>query len=363
MVRYLFSSLERVAFIQNQFDKNSNGGQNFNHCLVKISIACLRGCISLFIIFSMDSIMGWEIGCHRARQGIARRVFLSFCLRFSTADALGGFTVTSRGDDEQKDLNSSDVVRSNEEDGFPAGSDRGHTGVGSSGSTGKQTAVKVANQSGGNVVHDRSSIKAASTTLKFDPLGNGFRKKKEGANVGTPATAMEHELKMLMKELLDESPDGTGPMDDEKQFMRETLDALKATGLDEDVDGQNDQGSISSALVDGIMRQLLSKDILYQPMKEIGERYPPWLEANKDSLDPEEYSQYGRQYQYIGKICDIYETDPDNFDALMGLLQDMQECGQPPQEIVDELSPGDASSFAAGFNGLPPLPSGQCVII
>lgn len=40
-------------------------------------------------------------------------------------------------------------------------------------------------------------------------------------------------------------------------------------------------GDALGGIADGIMRQLLSKDVLYQPMKDIGERYPAWLEAHK----------------------------------------------------------------------------------
>lgn len=34
-------------------------------------------------------------------------------------------------------------------------------------------------------------------------------------------------------------------------------------------------------LADGLMHQLLSKDVLYQPMRDIGERYPAWLAAHR----------------------------------------------------------------------------------
>ena len=34
-------------------------------------------------------------------------------------------------------------------------------------------------------------------------------------------------------------------------------------------------------LADTLMRQLLAKDVLYQPMKDIGERYPDWLAAHR----------------------------------------------------------------------------------
>ena len=34
-------------------------------------------------------------------------------------------------------------------------------------------------------------------------------------------------------------------------------------------------------LADSIMHQLLSKDVLEQPMREIGARYPAWLEQHR----------------------------------------------------------------------------------
>lgn len=215
----------------------------------------------------------------------------------------------------------------------------------------------------------RSSAEATSSSkLKFDPLGGGSRKGKKGTD-GGKQSGMEEELNKLMKELLGGSAESTGDVlrPTSSPSMKDTLDALKASGLggDENSSGQgstDEEDHLSSALVDSIMKQLLSKEILYQPMKEIGERYPPWLEEHKGSLDSDEYSKYTQQYEYIQKICEIYESDTDDFNGLMSLLQEMQECGQPPQEIIDELSPEDASSFASSLTG-GSSPGGECVII
>jgi hypothetical protein len=50
--------------------------------------------------------------------------------------------------------------------------------------------------------------------------------------------------------------------------------------------GENEQNNeLDSAglggLADSLMHHLLSKDVLYQPMKDIGERYPAWLAAHR----------------------------------------------------------------------------------
>ncbi len=95
----------------------------------------------------------------------------------------------------------------------------------------------------------------------------------------------------------------------------------------------------SNDVVDGVMKQLLDKELMYQPMKEVCTRYPKWLATHKDQLTEEEYQKYGTQYQYFQRIVRLYETDPGNFDRLMELMQDIQEYGQPPVEIIKELAP------------------------
>ncbi|KAL3643033.1 hypothetical protein CASFOL_013848 [Castilleja foliolosa] len=94
------------------------------------------------------------------------------------------------------------------------------------------------------------------------------------------------------------------------------------------------------SIVETMMQQLLSKEILHEPMKEIGERYPLWLEENKPKLKDEEYSKYFQQYELIKDLNQVYENEPDNFNKIVELMQKMQDCGQPPNDIVQELAPG-----------------------
>ncbi|XP_010549746.2 PREDICTED: peroxisome biogenesis protein 19-2-like isoform X1 [Tarenaya hassleriana] len=94
------------------------------------------------------------------------------------------------------------------------------------------------------------------------------------------------------------------------------------------------------SMVDTMMQQLLSKEILHEPMKEIGERYPKWLEEHEASLSKEEYKRYSRQYELIKELNGVYENDPNNSTKIMDIMQKMQECGQPPSDIVQEIDPG-----------------------
>lgn len=93
-------------------------------------------------------------------------------------------------------------------------------------------------------------------------------------------------------------------------------------------------------VVDGMMRQLLSKELMYEPMKQVCDKYPEWLATQVDALSKEEYERYGTQYQFFQRIVAVYETEPDNFPRIMELMQDVQQYGQPPAEIIKELAPG-----------------------
>ncbi|PON40654.1 Pex19 protein [Parasponia andersonii] len=103
----------------------------------------------------------------------------------------------------------------------------------------------------------------------------------------------------------------------------------------EELAGSQDMESIMETM----MQQLLSKEILHEPMKEIGERYPKWLSEHEASLSKEEYERYSHQYELIKDLNEVYEKDSSNFNKIVELMQKMQECGQPPNDILTELAP------------------------
>ncbi|CAB4384576.1 Pex19-domain-containing protein [Rhizophagus irregularis] len=99
-------------------------------------------------------------------------------------------------------------------------------------------------------------------------------------------------------------------------------------------------------MLESMMEALATKDYLYEPMKEFAQKYPKWLEDNKGKVPPEDYARYEKQSEYINKIIEKYDA-PD-FDgnneqqnkAIINLMQELQEFGQPPPEILNELAPG-----------------------
>ena len=100
-------------------------------------------------------------------------------------------------------------------------------------------------------------------------------------------------------------------------------------------------------MMEGMMQSLLSKELLYTPMKDIAEKFPDWLADNRNKISEEEYIKYNKQFELTKKICFLYEEEKDSdtsqkkkkrFDKVMALMQEMQNLGHPPKELVGESS-------------------------
>ncbi|GFZ08302.1 peroxin 19-2 [Actinidia rufa] len=159
---------------------------------------------------------------------------------------------------------------------------------------------------------------------------NGKQKVTKDSHVSEALDKLREQTRETVKGL--ESMTGLKPgVDDfEKDAMMEDL-----AKQFEELAGSQDMESI----VETMMQQLLSKEILHEPMKEIGERYPKWLEEHKSKLSKDDYERYSHQYKLIKDLIEVYETEPGNFNKVVELMQKMQECGQPPNDIILELAP------------------------
>lgn len=153
--------------------------------------------------------------------------------------------------------------------------------------------------------------------------------------------------------------DGSQEAVSQDASLNATLDALAAATAQASrspQQGQHIGGSENdpdvNTIVELVMQKMLSKEMLYEPMKEICSKYPGWFENHACKLEPQEVERYKQQHHYIQQIIGVYERDPQNYRELMRLMQEVQSCGQPPQEIIDEVTPG--MDFNQGFGEAPP---------
>lgn len=66
-----------------------------------------------------------------------------------------------------------------------------------------------------------------------------------------------------------------------EEMMESMMKELSGFGASGDADD----------VVDGMMRQLLSKELMYEPMKQVCDRFPAWLADSKAHLSEEEYQK------------------------------------------------------------------------
>ena len=59
--------------------------------------------------------------------------------------------------------------------------------------------------------------------------------------------------------------------------------------------------------MESMMESLLSKEVLYPPLKELSAKYPDWLADNRSKLSEEDFSKFNQQFQVTQKICQVFE--------------------------------------------------------
>ncbi|KAG1799475.1 Pex19 protein family-domain-containing protein [Suillus plorans] len=134
------------------------------------------------------------------------------------------------------------------------------------------------------------------------------------------------------------------------------LEALLSQLGDEDEEGM--QG-----VLEAMMGQLMGKDVLYEPLKELSDKFPDYLKANATTLTSDDKSRYDAQIICIRQLLEIFESkdyaddDEKTRIKIVELMGELQNHGSPPEEIMGPLPPG----LNMGADGMPDMPD-NCII-
>ncbi|MEQ2286493.1 hypothetical protein AMECASPLE_003008 [Ameca splendens] len=188
--------------------------------------------------------------------------------------------------------------------------------------------------------------KAMTELAQEEPeLLQHFHKLSEAAGkVGTD-TASQQEFTSCLKETLRGLAKNADNLQSSGLAGDDLVKALEGLGLDEGGEG-GDDGNILPVM-QSIMQNLLSKDVLYPSLKEITTKYPEWLETNKSTLSAEDHQRYQQQAKIMEEICKLFENEEEEaadkertFECIMDLMQKLQDLGQPPKELAGDAPPG-----------------------
>merc|ERR1711860_254048 len=100
----------------------------------------------------------------------------------------------------------------------------------------------------------------------------------------------------------------------------------------------NVDGNMDS-MVEDMFSTMLQKEHFQEPMREIADKYPAWLEKNESKCSAEEFSNYKKQYECFQKILNCYKSEETDTQKVMELMREMQDYGQPPEDIVSDMMP------------------------
>ncbi|ROW00805.1 hypothetical protein VMCG_06538 [Cytospora schulzeri] len=123
-------------------------------------------------------------------------------------------------------------------------------------------------------------------------------------------------------------------------FMAELLKQMQAGGLEGGLEGSDED---FSKMLMGMMEQLTNKDILYEPMKELNDKFPDWMAKNKDSISEEDKKRYevqeGLAKEIVAKFEESTYSDSNTADReyIVDRMQKMQAAGSPPPDLVGDM--------------------------
>ncbi|BAO41911.1 peroxisomal membrane protein import receptor PEX19 [Kluyveromyces marxianus] len=116
-------------------------------------------------------------------------------------------------------------------------------------------------------------------------------------------------------------------------ILSQLLDQLVANG--DSLDGSGEEGMDNAILK--MLSQMSSKEVLYQPMKQMQVEFTEWLKVNEVNPDPEhsdKIDDYRKQYLLINKIIGIYEssdyTNEKYHSEIADLLDELEQLGDSP---------------------------------
>ena len=158
--------------------------------------------------------------------------------------------------------------------------------------------------------------------------------------------------------------------DNTDDILAEMMKAMQASGLE----GEGGEEDFSKMLL-GMMEQLTNKEILYEPMKELDDKFPEWMEKNKGKAKEDDMKRYEEQQVYVREIVGKFEektykdenaadreyivermqkVGPPRFiEGRHALINSqMQAAGSPPPDLVGDMAAAQ-EAFGAPEEGCP----------
>uniref|UniRef100_F6SHD7 Peroxisomal biogenesis factor 19 n=1 Tax=Ornithorhynchus anatinus TaxID=9258 RepID=F6SHD7_ORNAN len=201
-----------------------------------------------------------------------------------------------------------------------------------------------------------------------------FQKLSEAAGrVGSDASSQQ-EFTACLKETLSGLAKNATDLQASGVSEEELARAVEGLGLGLGPDeGGGDEGGGVLPVMQSLMQSLLSRDVLYPSLRDITDKYPEWLRIHGPALGADQLQRYRQQHHIMERICQQFEAEAPGdgpaqrtarFEAVLDLMQQLQDLGHPPKELAGESPPGfNFDLDALNPAGLAGASGEQCLIM
>ncbi|KAK8019833.1 Pex19 protein family-domain-containing protein [Apiospora arundinis] len=190
---------------------------------------------------------------------------------------------------------------------------------------------------------DGETPASSSSAAPKQPAGGNMKDAdKVAADLSADATFQETIRRTMarMQESGEQATAAAAAEGSEDDFMAEMMKAMK--DMPGGAGGEGSEEEFSKMLM-GMMEQLTNKEILYEPMKELNDKYPGWLEKNGAGLEAEDKKKYEEQSRLVREMVQKFEEptykDENVADReyIVERMQKMQSSGSPPADLVGDM--------------------------
>ncbi|KAL2073164.1 hypothetical protein VTL71DRAFT_10488 [Oculimacula yallundae] len=189
-----------------------------------------------------------------------------------------------------------------------------------------------------------------SSSSKAPQEGSGAK-----AKAGPSEESFQETIKKTMERMQSSGDQATAAAasDSTDDILAQMMKAMESGGLD----GEGGEEEFSKMLL-GMMEQLTNKEILYEPMKELDDKFPGWMKENEGKVDEADWKRYKEQQVYVSEIVKRFETktytDDNSKDReyIVERMQKMQAAGSPPPDLVGDMAAAQ-EAFGAPEEGCP----------
>ncbi|KAF2745577.1 Pex19-domain-containing protein [Sporormia fimetaria CBS 119925] len=181
----------------------------------------------------------------------------------------------------------------------------------------------------------------APDTLAAAEKGEGAPKPSSSASAEKAEKSFQETIRRTM-ERMQESGDQAGAAAADAggdDILAQMLKEMESGGFG----GEGSDEDFSKILM-GMMEQLTNKDILYEPMKELNDKFPQWMKENKVKTPADDLKRYEEQFTLVQEITARFEKDgysDDNAkdrEYIVERMQKMQAAGSPPPDLVGNMN-------------------------